>query len=66
MDDQLSLPLTIKTGSGSVRDISDATTPQRKFSHHTARPADNPKPIFPSPPWQDAQVKTPHNKENQK
>jgi hypothetical protein len=64
MDDRLSsLPLTIKSRPGSVRDISDATTPQRKFSHHTAQSADKPKPIFPSPPWQEAQVKPDRTKE---
>ena len=64
MDDRpSSLPLTIKCRPGSVRDISDATTPQRKFSHHTAQSADKPKPIFPSPPWQEAQVKPDRTKE---
>jgi hypothetical protein len=64
MDDRLSsLPLTIKSRPGLVRAISDATTPQRKFSHHTAQSADKPKPIFPSPPWQEAQVKPDRTKE---
>jgi len=63
MDRLSSLPLTIKSRPGSVRDISDSTTPQRKFSHHTAQSADKPKPIFPSPPWQEAQVKPDRTKE---
>ena len=38
MDDRpSSLPLTIKSRPGSVRDISHATAPQRKFSYHVAQ-----------------------------
>src|SRR6266481_6061488 len=64
MDDRFSsLSLTIKNRSGSIRDTSDATTPLKKFSHPTARSADKPKPVFPSPPWQEAQVQPDTTKE---
>jgi len=43
MDDQLPLPLTIKTRSGFLRDK------QLPSSHQSARPADQPKPVFPFP-----------------
>ena len=66
MDDRPSPPLTIKSTSGSIRDTSDATTPQKKFSHQTAQSADKPKPVFPSPPWQEAQVKPEQNKRKSK
>jgi hypothetical protein len=44
------------------RDTSDATAPQRTFSHPTTQAVDKPKPVFPSPPWQEAQVKPERNK----
>jgi hypothetical protein len=65
MDDRSSaLPLTIKSALG--RDTSDATISQSKFAHYQAQTADEPKPVFPPPPWQEVQVKPERTKGNQK
>ena len=66
MDDQLPLPLTIKTRSNSLRDISDATTPQGKSSHPNAQSAHKPKPVFPFPTLAGCPGETRQNKGNQK
>jgi hypothetical protein len=61
MDDQLSLPLTIKARFGSLRD----TLLPRKRSPLTNRldPRISQSRFSPSPPWQDAQVKPYRTKE---
>ena len=66
MDDRpSSLPLTIKSRPGSVRDISHATAPQRKFSHHTAQSAIS-QSRFSLPTLAGSPGETRQNKGNQK